>query len=64
VDHKGISTFLTDVYVKILHRLPDEGGYNYYYRQLAEAKLRKEDVIHALANSEEKKRLSESIDEN
>ena len=62
-DDKEISAFLMDVYLKILHRLPDDGGYNYYYNQLIEGKFKKEDVIHALANSEEKKRILESSSE-
>jgi len=45
---------MENAYSGILHRLPDKEGYNYYSNQLSDGKMKKGDVIFALANSEEK----------
>jgi len=60
-DNEEISKFLYEAYSKILHRPPDIDGYNYYYNQIYDGKIKKEDVIFMLTNSDEKKRIDETL---
>ena len=60
-DYSNIREFLCNAYLKILHREPDDEGFNYYFNQLADGRMDEETVLMIILNSEERMKIIDKL---